>query len=231
MPAYLPFLPGVLWIISALLVVGTFLFWVAFTRPGFPGIPPRPGIGVPILIVTGGLIGFAGLILGIYVLYKWLERRNDHLERVILFYKDVLDFLEEKGVEEEARRAKRTLREMETESDDKPTVLWIVLTILFQPVILYVFHFLTRDFYDHEKWENLLFDDIGDAVKAAGGSFDFEGYNEVQDRNTVLYIVLTVITFGIFGLYWIYVITEDPNGHFRESKRVEEELIYSLESI
>lgn len=238
MPAYLPFLPGVLWLISAALFLGVFVLGLGIIQHGAPTFPfqgpgfyPGMAIGIPIVIITGVLIGIVGLILGIYVLYKWLERRNEHFERVILFYKDVLDFLADKGAEEEARRAKRTLREMESESSEKPTVLWIVLSIVFQPVLLYVFHFLTRDYYDHEKWENLLFDDISDAIEAASGSFDFRGYDEVNDRNTILYIILTIVTFGIFGLYWIYAITVDPNNHFRESKRVEEELLLSLEEI
>lgn len=238
MPIYLPFLPAILSILTIASLAGIVILGIIFyAGPSmpfpFPEAGPVAGIpwGVPVLIVFLVIIGIASAVIWIYVLYKWLDRRNSHFDRVILLYKDILDFLEEKDATEESRRVKRSLREMESESSEKPTVLWIILCIVFQPVLLYVFHFLTRDFYNHEKRENFLLEDISDAVKAAGGEFEFGGYDTIEDRNTILYVVLTIITFGIFGLYWIYAITKDPNKHFRQSEIVEENLLKSLEEI
>lgn len=35
--------------------------------------------------------------------------------------------------------------------------------------------------------------------------------NHIKERNIALAIVFTLITFGIYGLYWIYCLTEDAN--------------------
>lgn len=228
MPIYLPFLPMILSIVTIFVAILSFVVRAAMGSRFGPGLGPGLGIGMSILMVP---IGLVSVVLWIYVLYKWIDRRNNHFKRVELLYEDVIDFLEEKGPEEGAKRARRTLRELKSEMDDKSAVLWIVLSILFFPVILYVYHFLTNDFHDHEKEENLLMEDIEEAVHESGGDFEFEGYSGVEDRNTVLYIVLTVITLGIFGLYWIYTLTKDPNQHFKQSSLVEEALLDSLETI
>lgn len=233
MPVYLPFLPAVLALVSTVLFIAGIFLGLGHSKFPFTGpkIMMDFPIAVPFAVVTGIVISIGALILGVYVLYKWIDRRNLHFKRVRLLYKDVLDFLEERGAEKDARRAKRTLREIESESDEKSPAIWIVLSIVFNPVVLYVFHFLTRDFFKHETRENFLLEDISDAIESAGGEFKFEEYGTIEDRNTILYIVLTIVTLGVFGFYWIYALTKDPNEHFQQSSRVEGALLDSLESL
>ncbi|KXB04476.1 hypothetical protein AKJ50_02355 [candidate division MSBL1 archaeon SCGC-AAA382A13] len=226
MPIYLPFLPMILTIVTAFLGVLSVLGWFAL---GFrPDIGLGAGITAAIVIV---LVAIISAVLWIYVLYKWIDRRNKHFKRVELLYQDLIDFLEDKGAKNEAKTARRTLREMASETDEKSPALWIILTIVLSPVIFYVYHFLSNDFKKHENKENFLIEDITDAIEAAGGSFKFQEYNAIENRNTILYIVLTIITLGIFGLYWIYTLTKDPNKHFRQSAKMEEKLINSLEAL
>ncbi len=219
MPVYLPYLPAILGIISIPIIVISAV--LGFDNIGFFASG----------MVFVAILGIAGAIIGLFVLYKWIDRRNGHFKRVQLLYENLLDFLSGKGSEEDIRRARRSLREMESESDKKNPVLWIILAIVFWPIWFYIFHFLTKDFFDHQKRENFVFEDIGKAIESAGGEFSFRGYDTIENRNTILYIVLTIITLGLFGLYWIYVITKDPNKHFKESARVESRLLESLESI
>jgi len=224
MPIYLPFLPMIL-------SIGTIFAVVVFILGSLAmGFIPGMGFGAGLAILTVSLALFSA-VLWIYVLYKWIDRRNKHFKRVSLLYEDILDFLEEEGVEDKVKRARRTLRDFKGDIDEKSAVLWVVLTIVFNPVILYIYHFLTRDYYNHETNENKVIEDIEEAIKESGGDFEFEGYDTVEDRNTVLYIVLTIITLGIFGLYWIYTLTNDPNQHFNKSKSVEKDLIDSLKTI
>jgi hypothetical protein len=45
-------------------------------------------------------------------------------------------------------------------------------------------------------------------------------YNEgVQPRNVLLYFALTIITCGLFGLYWIYALAKDVNTLAQEKGR------------
>lgn len=222
MPLYLPFLPAIL-----SLITGGISFVGIISGVGDSGFGVSLFAGAMVLSFILGIVSF---VVGIYVLYKWISRRNDHFKRVNLLYSDVLDYLEEKGAED-VQPIKRDLREMETESDEKSAVLWIVLSIVLPPVILYVFHFLTKDFYGHQKRENFILEDVSESINNSGGEFRFDGYDGVKDRNTILYIVLSIITLGLFGLYWIYVLTRDPNRHFKQSTRAEKDLLASLESM
>ena len=53
----------------------------------------------------------------------------------------------------------------------------------------------------------------------------------LPDRSFVLYLILTIITLGIFGIYWLYVLLKDPNEHFKHHILVEDRLLGQLESV
>ncbi|KXA99515.1 hypothetical protein AKJ40_02930, partial [candidate division MSBL1 archaeon SCGC-AAA259M10] len=151
MPIYLPFIPAIISFLGMFFaVVLAVLGWRA--RFPFGAWPPMRFpwsiAGIVSIIVVLALVSLAAGIIGIYVLYKWIDRRNEHFKRVRFLYEDIIDFLKEKGAEKEAKGIQRELREMESQMDVKSAPLWIVLTIVFPPVIFYVLHFLTRDYFD-----------------------------------------------------------------------------------
>jgi hypothetical protein len=45
-----------------------------------------------------------------------------------------------------------------------------------------------------------------------------------KERPFLLYAALTVITFGVFGIYWLYTLIDDPNKHFERQRVVEDAL-------
>jgi len=51
----------------------------------------------------------------------------------------------------------------------------------------------------------------------------------MKERSMMLYAVLTVITFGLFGIYWLYVLIDDPNKHFVRQEAVEDALKKALQ--
>lgn len=50
----------------------------------------------------------------------------------------------------------------------------------------------------------------------------------IQERNIGLYIVLTLVTCGIFGLYWLVVITEDMNSLAEDGDNTDGALVLLL---
>ena len=103
---------------------------------------------------------------------------------------------------------------------------WVVLSVL--PVINafakpYIFHFLTRDYYRHERYEELI-------LKCLSSKFPkLQLVNfEYPDRDTVMYFLLSAITLGIFWIYWMYTLFSDPNRHFKEHRVFEELLLEEL---
>lgn len=196
-------------------------------------------VSVPLFLLGAWMLSspivLAGAILGFWVFYKLISRRNEHFERAAMLYEAVTDLIEPKAPRE-AKRIKEALRRMKAEEGErKNAVLWVVLSLLVPLVGLYVYHFLNRDFVKHDREERVVLERIGDALRSAGRRglpvLAESKVGEFPKRSTALYLVLTVITLGIFGLYWLYTLVKDPNEHFSEHAKVEEQLLQELRRI
>jgi len=53
----------------------------------------------------------------------------------------------------------------------------------------------------------------------------------LKERNVLLYALATILTLGIFTIYWFYAVTKDQNEHFMTHERFESKLISALENL
>lgn len=168
-------------------------------------------------------IGFLADILILYFFYMLIRRRNQHFPRQQRFFTDLVTILRgaasrrNVNVDAVLGSMENTVRQSQAEETEKSAVLWVILMLVpFVSLIamLYVLYFLTSDFHKHERWEDGLLSDTERALGAMGVQFIFHRNNPIPSRSFVLYIILTIITLGIFGLYWEYVLIKDPNNHF-----------------
>jgi len=177
-------------------------------------------------------------ILNIYALYKLIKRRNDHFHRQNLLTEDLLKFIntsaEAKGVKVELSPLERTLREGSYEEREKSAALWAILTLVTVLAGIYVYYFLMRDFHNHERREDSVWESISNYLSHIGVTFTLPvplRRNFVPKRSFAIYIVLTIVTLGLFGLYWLYTLIKDPNEHFREHTIIESHLKNALTRI
>lgn len=217
MPTWLPFIPSTLAVFALeLLLLGAML-------------NPTALVGITIMTLITLVISIP---LGIYVLYKLISRRNNHFKRVHKLYKNIIALLDSLGMKgPEIADIRWWVQEMEYEESPRYTGLWIILTLVTGLATFYVYHFLNKDFYNHERREERIFKDLQSIFEKEGipvGNLDI---SVIPNRNTILYIILTVITGGLFGLYWIYTLVRDPNNHFIEHRRIEEKLLQGLEQL
>jgi len=243
MPVWLPFISIIL------LIIGVIFFIVALASSDMNGISSLQITTVTITRNTGisslnleapfgaSILGagLALMVLGgliqLYVIYKWIDRMNKHFKRTILFYKDLAEYFEEKGLSNRAESMRTIIRQMEVEQTEHGPFLWVILVLIINILVYYVYHFLTKDFYVHNRREIYLWEEASKAMEELGRPLMFRSMYSIPDRNTVLYFVLSLITMGIFQLYWVYTITVDPNNHFKEHIRFEDELIDKIEKI
>lgn len=228
MPIWFPYLPYILILIGAIGWALTLL------------IAPAAAAGGIIWFVV---LMIAGVIINIFVLYRWIRRRNEHFNRRILLHESLRDFVSELGkkrgkdIEGVISQIDRDIRESRFEDTEKNAVLWALLPII--PwvgfiLLLYVYHFLNRDFVKHFRREVDIIDGFRRALKdlnVEGEVSFFRRSYEFPDRSTALYVVLYIVTIGFFGLYWIYTLTKDPNEHFKEHAMMEEEMLTLLEGL
>jgi len=89
-----------------------------------------------------------------------------------------------------------------------------------------------KDFYRHERREDGFWEDLGRTMNKLGINFSVPRRTEAMpDRSSVLYLILTIITAGLFGIYWVYVLLKDPIEHFKYHIQAESQLLSALESV
>lgn len=180
------------------------------------------GISAALLI----LAIIAGTIISLYVFYKLIDRLNKHVKRTTVFYSIIADILDEIKSPNSAS-FKTQVNELKVASEERNPILWIILGLLFPPVFLYVYHFLNKDFVKHSNKEYVLFNVLNSEFKRVNLStaLNPEELYRVPNRSTLLYIILSIITLGVFVLYWIYTLVNDPNRHFKSHSILEKRII------
>jgi len=182
-------------------------------------------------------VGLVAQIINIYFFYMLIRRRNQHFPRQQRFASDLITVLRGAANKKSTNidlllgSMENSLRRSQVEEDEKSAVLWVILMLV--PVVnlfalLYIFYFLTGDFYKHERWEDGMLSDIERAMSALGVQFVFHRDDPIPHRSYVLYLLVTIITVGIFGLYWEYTLIADPNKHFAHHAVFEPAIIQAI---
>ena len=195
------------------------------------GLVIFPWIG----IMLSGLISF---VVSIVLTYMLVNRRSTHFKRQKFLSEDlvvtIVSLAKKKEIEVEAilSPVERTVREANAEETEKSAILWAILSAIVPFVQWYVNYFLMKDFYRHERREDGFWEDLGRTLNKLGIKFSVPRRTEAMpNRSFVLYLILTIITMGLFGVYWIYVLLKDPNEHFNYHIEAESQLLSALESV
>ncbi|MEM3186092.1 MAG: DUF4234 domain-containing protein [Conexivisphaerales archaeon] len=226
-----------LWILLPFLSIIVALIFFAISIAFFSPVAAAPTF--PFTFFTLGFGPFFAVfflidILQLYFFYILIRRRNQHFARQHNLTIDIIAVLKDiaarksiniDGVLGSIENIKRTEQVEETE---KSAVLWVILLLI--PIVgiiawLYIFYFLNYDFYNHEKREDFLLSDLERAFTALGLQFSFRRSSPIQHRSYVLYLVLTIITFGLFGIYWEYTFITDGNNHFANHSVFEQSIL------
>ncbi len=244
------------WIMVYLLPIIATIFWtivfisvlISYIISLIP-IPPTtipdqlpPFLWTPLLsAATAGLYlaVIASFILFVILTYRLVKRRNHHFRRQILLFEDITTaakkIIMKKEVDAEFDLASidRTLKEIkaeETESE-KSAMLWAILSPFNGLALLYVWYFLMKDFSKHERREDTFWTEISKTLSKAEVNFEVPARTDpLLERSFALYLILTVITAGLFGIYWLYALLKDPNVHFRYHTKIEEQILPILEN-
>lgn len=233
-----PILPLLLAILGAAILLGFVLTAIAagISRP--TATAPFPTDSMAAILILGWigliLVGFIVSIFGAVALYYMISRRNNHFRRQRMFTSILLPYLEAKLKEKEkssnAISALALLnRDSEYEETERSAAVWAVLYIFVSPILgLYIFHFLTNDLYKHFKRQIDLSRNLEALLKDIDVQFVSPAQYEIKRRETILYIILTIITGGLFWIYWFYLQLKEYNEHFKSQWRLEDQLMDTL---
>ncbi|MGH2784981.1 MAG: DUF4234 domain-containing protein [Actinomycetota bacterium] len=187
-------------------------------------------------------LGWTILTFGIYSTYgtyKLVERRHTHAQRRLAFQSYLWHALnalaEAVGKKEEVQEGldnlSRIYQQMEAfeRRNKREPVLWMILRMVVTPVGAYINHFLNKDLRFYEEWEASYAANAEWVMSRLGYPVQLPQRRQpIRDRSTGLYVLLSIVTFGIFSLYWRYATMIDGNAHFDDDAGFEDALIRSL---
>ncbi len=238
--AIVPLLPTIVGIaVTAIVFAVIFGSLASIPRTTTPTNSTITTVGPLIVALFGAIIlayltYFILLILVIFLIFKLVSRRNNHFNRQILLQEDLVSMARElaakKGVDVSIllNNMERSVREARLEETEKNATLYAIVGGI---VWIYAAYFLMRDFFKHERREDLFINDMLRTFNALGVPINFPYRNPpIPDRSFALYFVLTLITGSIFGVYWVYVLVTDPNNHFRQQMLMEDTIMAQLSS-
>lgn len=190
-------------------------------------------------------LGWTIITFGFYVhygTYRLVQRRSEHARRRLAFMSYFWHTLntraESAGRREEVAEGLDNLSRIYQQIDafelrnKREPVLWMILRFIPYVGILvgaYINHFLNRDLIFFDEWESSYAANAEWIMQKLGMSSAIPPRRKpVQRRSTGLYIFLTIITAGIWGMVWRYKTMGDGNGHFDDDEAMEDALLRGL---
>jgi len=183
------------------------------------------------------LIGIAFIIIvfiiEIYVMHRWLDARNKHFTRSIEFFKLVSDYVNDKVPEDAKEYAKEFRGSVDTlaswRRSEIGSIAWAILVAIFT-LGVYLLTLLTIEYYTHRRLEMEVVNKLNNLFEKLNIS-KAEWLERFGEREVLLYALITILTLGLFQIYWFYAVTKDQNEHFDIHMKFEEDVIRSLEKL
>ncbi len=254
-------------IVLLLLPLASYLLWALFAVAWWStGASETVGNGIsesilinPTPFVAGlGVLGLATSAAGSYLVFRLMNRGNEHSSRTRALLLGALGSLEARA-RPSGQQALLPLNSAEEGfynlvrgERERSAVLWALLSLIpfFGWAFLAVAQWrLSRDLAKHSRLEGLVFEDVDRTLRTVGTqgipvkhapirSHDALGItiviiSIVELLSTVVLgfvgsLVLIYLTVGAFSLFWIDLSITDPTGHFHYHSQLEADMIRAL---
>ena len=175
--------------------------------------------------------------VSLFFTYFIVNRRHTHFNRQKKLFTEIISTIrsvattQDVDVSEDLVLLEQNVNQANADKTEKNPILWAVLFTFVPFISLYVYYFMMTDFYNHEQFENRFWETTSNALNKLGINFSVpQRIQPMQNRSFVMYLILTIVTVGLFGVYWLYALLEDPNMHFKQHVPVETQLLTALES-
>jgi hypothetical protein len=190
-------------------------------------------------------LGWSILTCGIYhfyILYQLLRRSRDHNLRRIEMLDAASAFAweqaQKKGLQDELRPSferiaphMAVLRSQTSQFRD-PTI-WVVISIFISyvaSVIVYIL--LDGDLITHDHAEGAIEAELAHIYTRLGAPVARPDPARLkQPHNYIARVIVTAVTCGIYGIWWLYDMMTDTNRHFQENWRWEDDLAQSVQQL
>ncbi len=181
-------------------------------------------------------------IYGFYVLYQLVRRARDHNRRRLELLDAATAYAWEqaqaRGVADELRpnfdrigSHLAVLRQMT--SDFRDPVIWTVLAIVASGIVhIILYILLDQDLVKHDTNEGAVEAELAAIYSRLGANIPQPDPSRVKaQHNYVARIIVTLVTCGIYALWWLYDVMTDWNKHFETNWVWEDALASAVQSM
>jgi hypothetical protein len=164
-------------------------------------------------------------IYGLYVVYQLVRRARDHNARRLELLDAATSYAWEqaqsRGLAEELRpnfdrigSHLAVLRQMT--ADFRDPVIWTVLAVVASGIVQIILYILLdQDLVKHDTNEGAVEAELATIYSRLGATVPQPDPSRVKaQHNYVSRIIVTLVTCGIYGLWWLYDVMTDWNKHF-----------------
>jgi hypothetical protein len=217
------------------------------------------GTGELTLVISGvGISGFAVSAAASYVLFRLINRANEHAERARALLLNALNSLEIRAVASDPQAllplnsAEEGLYKLVRSERERSAILWALLFLI--PYAGWIFlgvaqWRLSREFAKHSRLESNVLEDVDRTLRRLGTQGIPIRYAPVSLHNNLGIVVVLIsviellsafalgvtgalilvyLTIGAFSLYWIDLSIRDPTAHFHYHSQLEEDILREL---
>jgi hypothetical protein len=208
---------------------------VAAVAAGLAFITMDPYLIAGVVVV----ISIVAMVLIVILIYKLFNRNNLHIRREAMFRAAVVDYIRkrstEKGVSEAVMSQIQTMESINYESrvyePERSAALWAILPII--PIVGWIFmiialYYLTSYPPGHDRRWHAFTQQAQYAGSQMGMSLILPSWRTLPDRSFFIYFILTIVTIGVFMIYWYYVLIKDMNEHYKSQWQFEDQFLREL---
>lgn len=191
------------------------------------------GVAGAIVALYGSAIVllYVVLLFGAFALYYLIDRRNKHFRRQQKLFAAVQRYLASKlnsPSNGSVFRLGLLAEESVFDEQERSAGLWSVLYLFVNPIVaLIIAHNLTQDLRRHEDRQSAYQTELVAAMSETGLQATSTPLRSHR-RDPILFVVLTLITGGLFWIYWFYTLLKDYNEHFEDHVQFETGLMSLL---
>jgi hypothetical protein len=224
---------GAKWILSA---ISSYLLWILFALSLFTGFD------LPFLSLdqTLGLFGFLAFVTSMglsYLTYSLISRQNKHAEREQEIVREIIykvqsrTSLDQMNILLPLSSSEQDFSSLLQKTDEHSAILWSLLVLIpyagwaFLIIALYL---VTQSSNSHDRMESVLFEDVQRTLGAGGSQPMGLAIHYPTSRNSVAYLIGSLLTVGVVAFSWLYVMIIGEDAHFAYHSGLESELLKAL---
>lgn len=184
--------------------------------------------------------GIISMVFIIILLYMLFSRNNRHTRREAMLRRSIIDFLRsravENGVINDISAEIQTMESIDYESrmrePERNAALWSLLPLI--PVVGWIFflvalYYLTSYPVPHDRRWHAFTQQVQSAGSKLGMSMMLPSWKTIPERSFIIYLILTILTLGLFIFYWYYVLIKDINEHYTIQWQFEDQLMREVQ--